>query len=75
MKGYMSVFNLVRKWVAVTCIAVFTGGFYGAVSAILVKYGLDVSENSALLYAGLPVAVLGAAFMWPRLPKLLGFDD
>ena len=68
------VFNFVRKWVSVTCIAFSTGGFYGIVAAILVKYGLHVSENDALLYAGLPVALLGAAFMWPRLPKILGFD-
>jgi hypothetical protein len=39
------------------------------------KYGFHVSENDALLYAGLPFAVLGAAFMWPRLPKILGFND
>ena len=69
------IFYFARKWIAVTCIAFSTGGFYGTVAAILVKYGLHVSENDAMLYAGLPVALLGAAFMWPRLPKLLGFDD
>lgn len=67
-------FKLARKWICVACIAFFTGGFYGTVAAILVKYGLHVSEDDALLYVGLPVALLGAAFMWSRLPKLLGFE-
>lgn len=75
MMNVKRVFNLTRKWISVTCIASFTGGFYGVVAAILVKYSLHVSENDALLYVGLPVALLGAVFMWPKLPKLLGFDD
>lgn len=69
-----STSNFVRKWISVTCIAVSTGGFYGTVVAILVKYGLNVSEHDALLYAGLPVALLGSAFMWSKLPKFLGFE-
>lgn len=66
---------LARKWVTVACGAFFTGGFYGTVAAILVMHAFNVSEKDALLYVGLPVAVLVAAFMWPRLPKILGFDD
>ncbi|MCQ8895615.1 hypothetical protein NQT62_04055 [Limnobacter humi] len=69
------LFNNARKWTAVTCIAIGTGIFYGAVAAILVKFGLRVSENEALLYAGLPVAVVVAILIWPRLPKILGFHD
>ncbi len=56
-------------------LSVFTCGFWGIVAAILVKVVFHVSENDALIYAGLLVAVLMAAFMWPRLPKILGFDD
>lgn len=69
------LFYLGRKWISVASIAVFTGGFYGTVAAILVKYGLHMSEKTALLYVGLPVAIMGVVFIWPKLPKLLGFDD
>jgi hypothetical protein len=70
----MNYLRFMRKWITVSCGAIFTGGCYGTVAAILVMYSLDVSENDALLYVGLPVAIIGAVYMWPRLPKILGFD-
>lgn len=74
MKNYWSTFQFIRKWFSVFCITFATGGFWGTVAATIAQYGLHISEMESTLYVGLPVAVLMAVFMWPRLPKILGFD-
>jgi hypothetical protein len=56
-------------------IATSAGGFYGFLVAELIKYCLNISEINALLYVGLPTAIIFAAYLWPKLPKLLGVDD
>jgi hypothetical protein len=74
MINYVFVFRYLRKWGSVICGAFFTGGFWGTVAATIAQYGLHISEMESTLYVGLPVAVLMAVFMWPKLPKILGFN-
>jgi hypothetical protein len=69
------IFNLARKWISVISAAAFAGGFYGTLASVLVQYGFNFSERESLLYVGMPVALLVAAYMRSRLPKILGFDD
>jgi hypothetical protein len=69
-----TIVNLVRKWIALISISIMIGGSYGVIAAIGTILLLGFSENQALLFVGVPVALGSAAFMWPRLPKILGFD-
>ena len=59
----------------VTCVAaaIGAGGAWGSAAAICARLVSPISEQSAWLFIGLPVAAVVAALLWRRLPKLLGF--
>ena len=62
-----------REWVAVTSCAIAAGGAWGALAAAVARLLTPISEDAALLFVALPVALVVAAWLWPKLPKILGF--
>ena len=48
---------------------------YGAIAAVLARIFTNISEEHALLFIGLPVAVVVVSLMWKRLPNVLGFKN
>jgi hypothetical protein len=69
----MSIQRTAREWVAVTASAIGAGGAWGALAAIAARVLTPISEVASLLFIGLPVGLLVAAWLWPKLPKILGF--
>jgi hypothetical protein len=65
----------IRRALTVTTLALSAGGFWGYLAAVGAKLALDLTEEQALLYVGLPVALMLAVWLWPKLPRALGFDD
>lgn len=48
----------IRKWVAVTSVALFAGGFWALIPAVLVRRFTEISETNALLFIFFPVAIV-----------------
>jgi hypothetical protein len=65
----------VRKWISVTSMTLSCGGFYGTMVGFVAKIIFDLQENDMWLFVALPVSLVVAAIMWPRMPRILGFDD
>ena len=62
-----------REGVAVGGIGLGMSGAVGTLAAIVARTVSNISEHDALLFVGLPIAIVLFAFYWPRLPKILGF--
>ena len=62
-----------REWISVVASALGAGGFWGLVAAVGARALTPISEVSSLLFVALPVGVLVAVWLWPKLPKILGF--
>jgi hypothetical protein len=62
-----------REWVTVTAAAIGAGGAWGMLAAVAARSIATISEVSALLFVGLPIGFLVAAWLWPKLPGILGF--
>lgn len=54
--------------------ALGAGGFWGMLVGLLSKQVLNITGDDALFYVGLPVAVVFGILIWPKLPKILGFE-
>lgn len=66
--------ELIRRYVTVTAAAIGAGRAWGTFAAISAKLTFDLKESDALLFAGLPVALLIIVLIWKRLPRILGFE-
>lgn len=67
-------FAAARKSLSV-CAATFGAGVaWGMLPAFAARYFTSISEVDALLFIALPTAILVAAWLWPRAPKILGFE-
>lgn len=62
-----------REWVAVTASAIGAGGAWGALVAVAARALTPISEVASLVFVALPMGLLVAAWLWPKLPKILGF--
>ncbi len=62
-----------RERLTVTAAAVGAGGAWGSIAAIVARLTTPISEHSAWLFVAVPVGVVVAWLLWPRLPKILGF--
>jgi hypothetical protein len=62
-----------REWVTVTAAAIGAGGAWGMLIAIAVRAIAPISETAALFFVALPVGLGVAAWLWPKLPAILGF--
>ena len=69
----MSTQKSAREWVAVTSSALGAGGAWGALAAVAARAVVPISEVASLLFVGLPTGLLVAAWLWPKLPKILCF--
>ena len=65
----------IRRALTVTALSLSAGGFWGYLAAVGAKFVLDLTEEQALLYVGIPVALMLAVWLWPKLPSALGFHD
>lgn len=63
----------VREWLSIVGSAIGAGVAWGAFAAYLARTFAEISEQSSLLFVGLPVAILTMVWLWPQLPTLLGF--
>jgi hypothetical protein len=63
----------VRELVTVTAAAIGAGGAWGALVAIAARALTPITEADSLIYVALPVGLLVATWLWPKLPKILGF--
>lgn len=63
-----------RRYVACIGVAGVGGVFYGMIAGGIAREFTDITENDALLFVVLPVALLFIALMWRKLPRILGFD-
>jgi hypothetical protein len=62
-----------RERVTVAAAAFGAGGAWGSLAAILARLTTPISEVAAWGFIAIPVALLVAWLLWPRLPKILGF--
>ena len=65
--------HTLREWVSITASAVGAAGAWGALAAVLARALTPISEVSSLLFVALPVGLAMAIWLWPKLPKILGF--
>jgi hypothetical protein len=75
LERYHRLFEKFRKLVAVTGFTVGACIFWSMIPVVIARMFTDISEVHALLFIGLPTSILIGAYIWPRLPKALGFDD
>lgn len=64
----------IRRWVAVISGTFLVGGTFGTLAAMAAKVTLAITERDAWLFVGLPVAVVLAIFIWPKMSRISGFD-
>lgn len=62
-----------REVVSVTAAAIGAGGAWGSLAAIVARWLTPIPEAAAWIFVALPVALLVAFLLWPRLPRILGF--
>lgn len=67
-------FDRIRRWVAVISGTLLATGTWGFVAAMLVKSMFGLSENDSLLFVGLPVAFVMGVWLWPKMPKIMGWE-
>ena len=65
----------IRRWIVVICYGVAGAIFWGGVVAIAARYIFGIDQRSATLFVGLPISLLIAVYLIPRLPRALNFDD
>lgn len=65
----------IRFYIAIAGLGVGAGIFWGAVAAVVARLAFGVEEMHAWLFVGLPVAVVFLAWIWKKLPGLLGLDE
>ena len=70
-----AVASAVRKWVAVVGATFGASIAWGMVPALLARYFTPISEVQSLIFIALPTAVVVGIYLWPRAPKILGFED
>lgn len=63
-----------RRWVVVICYGLTGAIFWGGAVAIAVRYIFNIEPEVAIFFIGLPVALLTAIYIIPKLPRLLRFD-
>jgi hypothetical protein len=67
------IFELIGQWVAVTSITMGASMFWGAVVAGVIRVSFGIEPGRVLLMVGLPVALMVAAYLFPRLWGILGY--
>jgi hypothetical protein len=63
-----------RKWITIVCGLFATSVFCGLIAATLVKVALKLDNETAALYVGFPVGLVIAIYLWPKMPRMFGFD-
>ena len=66
---------VVRKWLAVIGATFGASVAWGMVPAFFARYFTSISELESLLFIALPTALVVGVWLWPRAPKILGFED
>jgi Na+/proline symporter len=72
MKPY-EFFELICQWIGMVSLVIGASTFWGAVVAGIAKVSFDMGPGRALLLVGLPVALLVAAFLIPRIKSIMGY--
>lgn len=67
--------NRIGKWGAITSAALLAGGFWALIPTALARSFTGISETNALLFIFFPIAIAIAWILWPKLPKILGFEN
>jgi hypothetical protein len=67
--------NRIRFYIAIAGFGLGAGIFWGALAAVVAKLAFGIGEMHAWLFVGLPVAVVFLAWIWKKLPRLLGLDE
>jgi hypothetical protein len=69
----LGIFQLISQWIAVTSITVGASIFWGAIVAGIARISFGIEPGRVLLVVGLPVALMVAAFLFPRMWGILGY--
>jgi hypothetical protein len=67
-------YELIRQWIAYTAVTLSASTFWGAIVAGIARVSFDVEPGPALLFIGLPAALIIAAFLLPRMRSILRYD-
>ncbi len=70
----VETYAVVARFLVKAGAAFGAGGFWGMAFALVLANVFDISGDNAMLYGALPVTALFTFFIWPRLPKILGFE-
>jgi hypothetical protein len=63
-----------RRWVSVIGIAIGVIIFWAAIVAIGAQTVFGVSKNVSFFFLGIPIGAAILIWLWPKLPKILGFE-
>jgi len=72
---WKTLLSRARRVIAVLIGTLLVGGTFGTLAAMAMKFIFALTERDAWLFVGLPVAVMLAVFIWPRMSRISGFDD
>lgn len=67
----------IRKWVALSAIAITGMIFWGAVAAGIVRYALGFTAENALIFCGVPTSAMAFLYFYVnrhKLSRAAGFD-
>jgi branched-subunit amino acid ABC-type transport system permease component len=73
--GLARLLDRIRFYMAVVGFGWGAGIFWGALAAVVAKLAFGIDEIDAWLFVGLPVAVIFTAWIWKKLPRLLGLEE
>jgi len=70
---YSSRIAKVRQSIVIICYTLTASIFWGTVGAALVRYAFKVEPGYAMVIVGIPIGTAVAAYLLPKMRKLLGF--
>lgn len=67
--------EVILKWTTIVSATLVAIGFWGVAAAMLASWLFGLSSNKSLLYVGLPVGLVIGIFLWPKVPKIMGWES
>ncbi len=68
----LSATDRIRQWIAVSCLALVVGATVAFSAVAVARLVSSISEGNALVFVGLPIAVLATYVSWRRLLRPFG---
>lgn len=73
--SFARLLDRIRFYTAIAGLGLGAGVFWGTVAAVIAKLEFGLEEMHAWFFVGLPVTVVFLAWIWKKLPGLLGLDE